>query len=919
MAETPDPRATPPPAKGQPETVDLPAGTARGTDAGRTTQPAGDAPGVITGPFGDYELLGEVERGGMGVVYRARERHSGLLVALKMMLPSGTDSSDRQRFVLEARATGELNHPGVVAIHAWGEYQGHPFYTMDFVPGVPLSRLLEGGPLPCARAVHYLAGMAHAVGAAHSLGIVHRDLKPGNVIIDRGDQPRILDFGLAKRLRDEVLPQETAVLDVLPADAPLPEPVLLARRTEKGAILGTPSYMAPEQVRAEHERVGPPADVHALGAIFYEMLTGRPPFQAESTYETLLQVLQCEPAPLGARVRGVPAGVEECCRRCLAKEPHRRYPHATALAEDLERRWQRAVHGARFGRLAVGAGLVLLLLALLGCLVGGPLAPLHPERVLERLGAAAPASEPVRRAALGLTTLLELVVLVAAPYLAAVGLVVWLGAWVWNADRPWRIVAGCAAVAAAVLGLSFVPGLQRLHDGPVFLSWLLLLNVVVVLGIMLQRVRGARERSRPDAHRPADPYLQKLFAVRQEARPRSASRSRAPQALGLGDFELGKVLYHGVEHEVRWARQKSLDRATLVWLDRTPPREGVVPGVVVRHPAVLGLHAVGTSPEGSYLVTEPAAASPLSEVLGQRGLVPLEAAALTARLARAVQAFHDQGACHGRLGPDWVLVRGDLEPVLCPCGFPTQSVEDRIQDVRALGGLLRSWLPPQLRGLQRYVLAPLWRVTEAAAAGDYGRPDDLADDLERAVGEVRLRWRSSWTHALVLAFLAGPLWLPAVGWLLAQTGGLNGQDFLPGTTEMAAGYLLLLLLPASALLGYTQLRALVHQRQARGGARQSPSAQGRRGNGWWLPLTEVVLLAAVVAVLAWYNLPAGVGAGGAAVGLLMVAGEFVGAWFLGAGLASLVTFLELLFHSLHAFRPGQAAGPDDSGRPVGAA
>src|SRR5262249_5612715 len=160
-------------------------------------------------------------------------------------LPSGTDSSDRQRFVLEARATGELNHPGVVAIHAWGEYQGHPFYTMDFVPGVPLSRLLEGGPLPCPRAVHYLVGIAHAVGAAHGLGIVHRDLKPGNIIIDRGDQPRVLDFGLAKRLRDEVNPQETAVLDVLPADAPVPEPVLLARRTEKGAILGTPSYMAP--------------------------------------------------------------------------------------------------------------------------------------------------------------------------------------------------------------------------------------------------------------------------------------------------------------------------------------------------------------------------------------------------------------------------------------------------------------------------------------------------------------------------------------------------------------------------------------------------------------------------------------------------------------------------------------------------
>src|SRR5262249_45661078 len=128
-------------------------------------------------PFGDYELLGEIERGGQGIVYRARERHSGRLVALKMMLGERSSGpADLQRFILEAKATSEIDHPGVVAIHAWGEHEGHPFYTMDFVPGQSLSRLLGKGPLSCDRAVRYLAGIARAVAAAHALGIIHRDL-----------------------------------------------------------------------------------------------------------------------------------------------------------------------------------------------------------------------------------------------------------------------------------------------------------------------------------------------------------------------------------------------------------------------------------------------------------------------------------------------------------------------------------------------------------------------------------------------------------------------------------------------------------------------------------------------------------------------------------------------------------------------
>src|SRR5262249_34453525 len=180
----------PPPRK----TADSPAGAP-------ADGPAAVAP-TVGRAFGDYELLGEIERGGMGVVYQARERHSGRLVALKMMLDqSASSQADLSRFVLEAQATGELHHPGVVAIHAWGVHDGHPFYTMDFVPGRPLHKVLADGPLEPARAVRYLAGMAHALAAAHALGIVHRDLKPSNIMIDSADQPRVLDFGLAKRHR----------------------------------------------------------------------------------------------------------------------------------------------------------------------------------------------------------------------------------------------------------------------------------------------------------------------------------------------------------------------------------------------------------------------------------------------------------------------------------------------------------------------------------------------------------------------------------------------------------------------------------------------------------------------------------------------------------------------------------------------
>src|SRR5438874_7771786 len=192
MADKSEPEACGPQSSvpEDPPTVDLPVQpidppTYVPSDSSPSARPAATPPTgdwtLEAQPFGDYELLGEIARGGMGVVYRARERHSGRLVALKMMLAGGAgDSADTHRFILEAQATGELNHPGIVAIHAWGEQDGLSFYTMDYVPGFPLSRLLKQKPLPVAKAVRYLLGIARAVAAAHTQGIVHRDLKPGN-------------------------------------------------------------------------------------------------------------------------------------------------------------------------------------------------------------------------------------------------------------------------------------------------------------------------------------------------------------------------------------------------------------------------------------------------------------------------------------------------------------------------------------------------------------------------------------------------------------------------------------------------------------------------------------------------------------------------------------------------------------------
>jgi serine/threonine-protein kinase len=296
--------------RGQPSTVSLGASTPDSPPPGTT----GFLPGVTPLPagFGDYELLEEIGRGGMGVVYRAVQRSLGRTVAIKMLLRRDLATpADLSRFRSEAEAAAQLDHPGIVSVFEVGECDGHPFYSMQFVEGTTLSKQLLAGRLPAREAAGLLAKVADAVHAAHARGVLHRDLKPSNILIDAGGEPHVSDFGLAKRLE---------------ADESV---------THTGAILGTPCYMSPEQAAGSRGDVGPTSDVWSLGAILYQMLTGRPPFQASSPMDTLLAVLESDPPVPRSIVRQVDRDLEMIALKTLQKPQDLRYASAADLAADL--------------------------------------------------------------------------------------------------------------------------------------------------------------------------------------------------------------------------------------------------------------------------------------------------------------------------------------------------------------------------------------------------------------------------------------------------------------------------------------------------------------------------------------------------------------------------------------------------------
>jgi tetratricopeptide (TPR) repeat protein len=250
----------------------------------------------------------------MGVVYRARDPRLNRVVALKMVLAAGhAGERERTRFRAEAEAVARLQHANVVQIYEVGEEAGRPFLALEFCPGGTLARRLSGNPQPPGEAARIVRALAGAMAAAHAAGVLHRDLKPANVLLTAEGEPKVTDFGLAK---------------ILDADS---------GQTRTGAVIGTPSYMAPEQAAGQSRDVGPAADVYALGAILYELLTGRPPFKGASTSDTLEQVRSQDPVPPRRLQPRTPRDLETICLKCLEKEPARRYSTAAGLAEDLER------------------------------------------------------------------------------------------------------------------------------------------------------------------------------------------------------------------------------------------------------------------------------------------------------------------------------------------------------------------------------------------------------------------------------------------------------------------------------------------------------------------------------------------------------------------------------------------------------
>jgi serine/threonine protein kinase/tetratricopeptide (TPR) repeat protein len=279
--------------------------------AGHSTEPGS------TGRFGEYELLAEIARGGQGVVYRARHRSLNRLVALKMLIlgPWATEAHLR-RFKTEAEAAANLDHPQIVPIYEIGQVEGQHYFTMKLVEGPSLKQLVMSGPLAPRRAAELLAGAARAIHHAHERGILHRDIKPGNILLDEQGQPQVTDFGLAKLVEDE------------------------STVTNTMDVLGTPSYLSPEQATGQAKSLTKACDIYGLGAVFYELLTGNPPFAGGTTMETLRHVVEKEPRRPSLWNPKLDRELETICLKCLQKDPHLRYESAAALAEDLER-WLR--------------------------------------------------------------------------------------------------------------------------------------------------------------------------------------------------------------------------------------------------------------------------------------------------------------------------------------------------------------------------------------------------------------------------------------------------------------------------------------------------------------------------------------------------------------------------------------------------
>src|SRR5882757_3928973 len=269
---------------------------------------------TLLGEFGDYELLEEIGRGGQGVVFRARQKSLNRTVALKVIgLGPWATEAHLKRFRLEAEAAASLNHPCIVPIHEVGERHGCCYFSMNFVAGGQLDQVVRDSPMSARQAAELIAKVARTVHYAHEHGILHRDIKPGNILLDVKGEPHLTDFGLARLVETESTVTRTL------------------------EVLGTPSYMAPEQAAANNTQLTSATDVYGLGAVLYQLLTGHPPFAGGTTYETIKLLLETDPRQPRQLNPKIDRDLSTICLKCLEKDPQRRYPSALALAEDLER------------------------------------------------------------------------------------------------------------------------------------------------------------------------------------------------------------------------------------------------------------------------------------------------------------------------------------------------------------------------------------------------------------------------------------------------------------------------------------------------------------------------------------------------------------------------------------------------------
>src|SRR2546426_4032894 len=298
---------------------------AKADDPGHTNKLVGDAvptaqdkktaqAAELLGELGDYELLEEIGRGGQGVVYRVHQKSLNRTVALKVIgLGPWATETHLKRFRREAEAAASLEHPGIVPIHEVGERDGQCYFSMKFIEGGQLDEVARREPMPIRGAVELIAKVARTVHYAHEHGILHRDIKPGNILLDKNGEPHLTDFGLARLVESESTVTRTL------------------------EVLGTPSYMAPEQAVGNKAHLTSATDVYGLGAVLYQLLTGQPPFAGGTTYETIKLLLETEPRQPRFLNPKIDRDLSTICLKCLEKDPARRYPSALALAEDLER------------------------------------------------------------------------------------------------------------------------------------------------------------------------------------------------------------------------------------------------------------------------------------------------------------------------------------------------------------------------------------------------------------------------------------------------------------------------------------------------------------------------------------------------------------------------------------------------------